>query len=58
MEEMYGIDVDDSRISKMMNKLLQAIGKRHDRELESVYMRLILNTIIIQYAKKYSKKAA
>lgn len=45
MNEMYGIDVDDSRVSKITDKLLPLIREWQDRELESIYAHLILDAI-------------
>lgn len=45
MDEMYGITVDDSRVSKVTDKLLPVIRDWHDRELEEVYAHIILDAI-------------
>ena len=45
MQEMYGIDVDDSRVSKITDKLLPVIREWQERPLESVYAMLILDAV-------------
>lgn len=45
MQEMYGIDVDDSRVSKITDKILPLIKEWQDRPLQSVYAMLILDAI-------------
>lgn len=45
MDEMYGVTVDDSRVSKITDKLLPVIREWHDRELEEVYAHIILDAI-------------
>lgn len=42
---MYGINVDDSCVSKITNKLLPLIKKRQERPLQSVYAMVILDAI-------------
>ncbi|MEG1913233.1 MAG: transposase [Cloacibacillus sp.] len=45
MNEMYGIDVDDSRAFKITDKLLPVIREWHERLLQSVYAHIILDAI-------------
>lgn len=45
MREMYGIDVDDSRVSKIIDKLLPVIREWQERPLQSVYAMVILDAI-------------
>jgi len=45
MQEMYGIDVDDSRVSKITDKLLPVIREWQERPLQSVYAMLILDAV-------------
>ena len=60
MDEMYGITVDDSRVSKITDKLLPLIREWHDRELEEVYAHIILDAIHYNVREEGSvrKKAA
>lgn len=45
MQEMYGIDVDDSRVSKITDKLLPVIREWQERPLQSVYAMVILDAV-------------
>ena len=45
MNEMYGIDVDDGRVSKIADKLLPVIREWHERPLQAVYAHLILDAV-------------
>lgn len=45
MQEMYGIDVDDSRVSKITDKILPLIKEWQDRPLQSVYAMIILDAV-------------
>lgn len=45
MQEMYGIDVDDSRVSKITDKILPVIKEWQERPLQSVYAMMILDAV-------------
>lgn len=45
MDEMYGIDVDDSRVSKITDKLLPMIREWQERPLQNVYAMMILDAV-------------
>jgi putative transposase len=45
MNEMYGIDVDDGRVSKITDKLLPLIREWQERPLQSVYVHLVLDAV-------------
>jgi transposase-like protein len=45
MQEMYGIGVDDSRVSKITDKVLPLIREWQERPLQSVYAMLMLDAI-------------
>ena len=45
MREMYGIEVDDSRVSKITDKLLPLIREWQERPLQSVYAMVILDAV-------------
>lgn len=45
MQEMYGIEVDASRVSKITDKLLPMIREWQNRPLESVYAMVMLDAI-------------
>lgn len=45
MQEMYGIDVDDSRVSKITDKILPLIKEWQERPLQSVYAMIILDAV-------------
>lgn len=45
MMELYGIEVDDSRVSKITDKILPMIKEWQERPLESVYALVILDAI-------------
>lgn len=45
MQEMYGINVDDSRVSKITDKILPLIKEWQERSLQSVYAMVILDAI-------------
>lgn len=45
MQEMYGIDVDDSRVSKITDKILPLIKEWQERPLQSIYAMVILDAI-------------
>ena len=43
MQEMYGIDVDNSRVSKIADKILPLIKEWQERPLQNVYVMAILD---------------
>jgi transposase-like protein len=45
MMELYGIDVDDTRVSKITDKILPLIREWQERPLQSVYAMVILDAI-------------
>lgn len=45
MQEMYGIEVDDSRVSKITDKILPLIREWQERPLQSVYAMLMLDAL-------------
>ena len=45
MQEMYGIDVDDSRVSKITDKILPLIKEWQERPLQAVYAMVILDAV-------------
>ena len=45
MMELYGIEVDDSRVSKITDKILPLIKEWQERPLESIYTMVILDAI-------------
>ena len=45
MQEMYGITVDDSRVSKITDKILPLINEWQERPLQSVYAMVILDAV-------------
>lgn len=45
MQEMYGIDVDDSRVSKITDKILPLIKEWQERPLQNIYAMLILDAV-------------
>ena len=45
MQEMYGIEVDDSRVSKITDKILPLIKEWQERPLQSVYAMVILDAV-------------
>ncbi len=45
MQEMYGINVDDSRVSKITDKILPLIKEWQERPLQSVYAMMILDAV-------------
>lgn len=45
MQEMYGIEVDGTRVSKITDKLLPMIREWQNRPLESVYSMVLLDAI-------------
>ena len=45
MQEMYGIDVDDSRVCKITDKILPLIKEWQERPLQSVYAIMILDAV-------------
>lgn len=45
MQEMYGIEVDSTRVSKITDKLLPMIREWQNRPLESVYSMVLLDAI-------------
>lgn len=45
MQEMYGIEVDDSRVSKITDKILPVIQEWQERPLQGVYAMLVLDAI-------------
>lgn len=60
MQEMYGIDVDDSRVSKITDKILPLIKEWQERPLQSVYAMVILDAVHYNVRENgiVSKKAA
>lgn len=45
MQEMYGIEVDDTKVSKITDKVLPLMREWQERPLQSVYAMLILDAI-------------
>ncbi len=45
MQEMYGIDVDDSRVSKITDKILPLIKEWQERPLQCIYAMMILDAV-------------
>lgn len=45
MREMYGIEVDDTRVSRITDKLLPVIREWQERPLQSVYAMVILDAV-------------
>jgi len=45
MQEMYGIDVDDSRVPKITDKILPLIKEWQERPLQNVYAMMILDAV-------------
>jgi len=45
MMELYGIEVDDSHVSKITDKILPLIREWHERPLQSVYAMVLLDAI-------------
>jgi len=45
MREMYGIEVDDTKVSKITDKILPLIKEWQDRPLQAVYAMVILDAI-------------
>lgn len=45
MDEMYGINVDDSRVTKITDKILPLIKEWQGRPLQSVYAMVILDAV-------------
>ena len=45
MQEMYGIDVNDSRVSKITDKILPMIREWKERPLQNVYAMMILDAV-------------
>lgn len=60
MNEMYGIDVDDGRVSKITDKLLPVIREWSERPLQPVYAHMILDAVYYSVRDNGSviKKAA
>ncbi|NLD05248.1 MAG: IS256 family transposase [Synergistaceae bacterium] len=60
MNEMYGIEVDDSRVSRITDILLPLIREWQERPLQSIYAHLILDAIYYSVRDSGSvvKKAA
>lgn len=60
MREMYGIEVDDSRVSKITDKLLPVIREWQERPLQSVYAMVILDAVYYSVRENgiVTKKAA
>lgn len=55
MREMYGIEVDDSRVSKITDKLLPVIREWQERPLQSVYAMVLLSQP--KHQRYYYKRA-
>ena len=45
MQEMYGINVDDSRVSRITDKILPLIREWQERPLQSIYAMVVLDAI-------------
>lgn len=45
MNEMYGINVDDSRVSKITDKIIPLIKEWQERPLQSVYAMVVLDAV-------------
>jgi putative transposase len=45
MQEMYGIDVDDTKVSRITDKIIPLMREWQERPLQSVYAMLILDAI-------------
>jgi putative transposase len=45
MQEMYGIEVDDTKVSRITDKIIPLIREWQERPLQSVYAMLILDAI-------------
>jgi len=60
MREMYGIEVDDSRVSKITDKILPLIKEWQERPLQSVYAMMILDAVVYNVRDNgiVTKKAA
>jgi len=60
MQEMYGINVDDSRVSKITDKILPIIREWQERPLQSVYTMVVLDAIHYKVREdgQVTKKAA
>jgi len=60
MQEMYGINVDDSRVSKITDKILPVIREWQERPLQSVYAMVVLDAIhySVREDSHVTKKAA
>jgi len=60
MEELYGINVDDSRVSKITDKILPMIREWQERPLQSVYAMVVLDAIhySVREDGQVTKKAA
>lgn len=60
MMELYGIEVDDTRVSKITDKILPLIREWQERPLQSVYAMVILDAIHynVREAGIVTKKAA
>ena len=60
MRELYGIEVDDSKVSKITDKLLPVISEWQKRPLKDVYAMLMLDAIFYKVREEGSviKKAA
>ncbi len=58
MEELYGINVDDSRVSKITDKILPMIREWQERPLQSVYAMVVLDAIRLREDGQVTKEAA
>lgn len=60
MQEMYGIDVDDSRVSRITDKILPLIKEWQERPLQNVYAMMILDAVVYNVRDNgiVTKKAA
>lgn len=45
MQEMYGIDVDDSQVSKITDKILPLVKEWQERPLQGIYVMVILDAV-------------
>jgi transposase-like protein len=45
MREMYGIEVDDTKVSRITDKVLPLVREWQERPLQSIYAMLILDAI-------------
>ncbi|MPM72376.1 IS256 family transposase ISCcl1 [bioreactor metagenome] len=60
MQEMYGIDVDDSCVSKITDKILPLIREWQEWPLQSIYAMMVLDAVVynVRDNRVVTKKAA